>query len=111
MMVDGTIVMVENSDRLLRQSRGGESKIAVISRACREVAQPITFAILIVVLVFIPLFTLQGVEGKMFRPLAYTVSLAMFGSLIYALIGAPVVAALFMRLPKQTQARTARLRK
>lgn len=101
MMVDGTIVMVENSDRLLRASDPAESKLHVISRACQEVAQPITFAILIVVLVFIPLFTLQGVEGNMFRPLAYTVSLAMFGSLIYALIGAPVFAALFMGQPKR----------
>ena len=101
MMVDGTIVMVENSDRLLRRSGPDESKAVVISRACREVAQPITFAILIVVLVFIPLFTLQGVEGKMFRPLAYTVSLAMFGSLIYALVGAPVFASLFMSRPKR----------
>jgi cobalt-zinc-cadmium resistance protein CzcA len=100
MMVDGTIVMVENSDRLLRSSDPAESKLHVISRACQEVAQPITFAILIVVLVFIPLFTLQGIEGMMFRPLAYTVSLAMFGSLIYALIGAPVYAVLFMRKPK-----------
>ncbi|MBC2603682.1 efflux RND transporter permease subunit [Puniceicoccus vermicola] len=96
MMVDGTIVMVENTDRLMRTSDGRESKIQIIARACQEVAKPITFAILIVVLVFIPLFTLQGVEGKMFRPLAYTVSLAMFGSLIYALFGAPVFAALFL---------------
>lgn len=101
MMVDGTIVMVENTDRLLRKADPDESKTAVISRACREVVQPITFAILIVVLVFIPLFTLQGVEGKMFRPLAYTVSLAMFGSLIYALVGAPVFASLLMSAPKR----------
>ncbi len=101
MMVDGTIVMVENADRILRASDGRESKIRLIARACQEVAQPITFAILIVVLVFIPLFTLQGVEGKMFRPLAYTVSLAMFGSLIYALFGAPVFAALLMPRPKR----------
>ncbi|PXA03006.1 CusA/CzcA family heavy metal efflux RND transporter [Coraliomargarita sinensis] len=100
MMVDGTIVMVENSDRLLWNSDPGESKLHVILRACEEVAKPITFAILIVVLVFIPLFTLRGVEGNMFRPLAFTVSLAMFGSLIYALIGAPVYTALFMRKPK-----------
>lgn len=103
MMVDGTIVMVENTDRLLRSSVSGESKTHTISRACQEVAQPITFAILIVVLVFIPLFTLQGVEGKMFRPLAYTVALAMFGSLIYALIGAPVFSALFMSKPRSKQ--------
>lgn len=101
MMVDGTIVMVENSDRLLRTSSEGESKLHVISHACQEVAQPITFAILIVILVFIPLFTLQGVEGNMFRPLAYTVSLAMLGSLVYALIGAPVYTALFMSKPKR----------
>ncbi|NBB79515.1 MAG: CusA/CzcA family heavy metal efflux RND transporter, partial [Verrucomicrobia bacterium] len=100
MMVDGTIVMVENVDRLLREAHPQESKVSVIARACGEVAQPILFAILIVVLVFIPLFTLQGVEGKMFRPLAYTVSLAMFGSLIYAILGAPVFSALFMRKPK-----------
>lgn len=101
MMVDGTIVMVENSDRLLRSSSAEESKLHVISRACQEVAQPITFAILIVILVFIPLFTLKGVEGNMFRPLAYTVSLAMLGSLVYALIGAPVYTALFMSKPKR----------
>ena len=101
MMVDGTIVMVENSDRLLRGSGEGETKLHVIALACREVAQPITFAILIVVLVFIPLFTLQGVEGKMFRPLAYTVALAMFGSLIYALVGAPVYSVLLMRKPRR----------
>jgi cobalt-zinc-cadmium resistance protein CzcA len=100
MMVDGTIVMVENTDRMLRRSSSNAFKVNIISRACHEVAQPITFAILIVVLVFLPLFTLQGVEGKMFRPLAYTVSLAMFGSLIYALIAAPVFASLFMRQPK-----------
>lgn len=101
MMVDGTIVMVENADRLLRGAPEGESKLRIIARACGEVAQPITFAILIVVLVFLPLFTLQGVEGKMFRPLAYTVSLAMFGSLLYALIGAPVYAWLFMSKPRR----------
>jgi cobalt-zinc-cadmium resistance protein CzcA len=100
MMVDGTIVMVENADRLLRAGDPTEPQPHVIARACKEVVKPITFAILIVVLVFIPLFTLQGVEGKMFRPLAYTVALAMFGSLIYALIGAPVYASLLMRRPR-----------
>ncbi|MGC9452391.1 MAG: efflux RND transporter permease subunit [Oceanipulchritudo sp.] len=103
MMVDGTIVMVENTDRLLREGSPKESKLHIVARACKEVAQPIIFAILIVVLVFIPLFTLQGVEGKMFRPLAYTVSLAMFGSLIYALIGSPVFSAILMSKPKQKE--------
>jgi cobalt-zinc-cadmium resistance protein CzcA len=101
MMVDGTIVMVENSDRLLRRAPADATKREIVARACDEVAKPITFSILIVVLVFLPLFTLHGVEGKMFRPLAYTVSLAMFGSLLYALVGAPVYAWLFMGKPKK----------
>lgn len=101
MMVDGAIVMVENTDRLLRESPPDEPRGRVISRACGEVAKPLSFAILIVILVFLPLFTLQGVEGKTFRPLAYTVSLAMFGSLVYALIAAPVYSWLFMRSPRR----------
>ncbi|WP_221033155.1 efflux RND transporter permease subunit [Actomonas aquatica] len=104
MMVDGTIVMVENADRLLRAAPADEPKHHTIAAACREVARPICFSILIVVLVFLPLFTLQGVEGKMFRPLAYTVSLAMFGSLLYALVGAPVYSWLFMAKPRRVHA-------
>ncbi len=101
MMVDGAIVMTENVDRMLRQSEESETKLHLIARACSEVVKPLTFAILIVVIVFLPLFTLQGVEGKTFRPLAYTVSLAMFGSLLYAVLGAPVFAAICMRAPKK----------
>ncbi len=97
MMVDGTIVMVENVDRLLKESNPDESRLHVVGRACREVGQPILFAIAIIIIVFLPLFTLEGVEGKTFRPLAYTVSLAMLGSLIYALFLAPVLSDLLMR--------------
>ena len=97
MMVDGTIVMVENVDRLLRESDPEESRLHVVGRACREVGQPILFAIAIIIIVFLPLFTLQGVEGKTFRPLAYTVSLAMLGSLVYALFLAPVLSDVLMR--------------
>ena len=100
LMVDGTIVMVENIDRHLRESSPEEPRIHVVGRACREVAQPILFAIAIIVIVFIPLFTLTGVEGKTFRPLAYTVALAMFGSLIYALFQTPVLSDLLMRRPR-----------
>lgn len=97
MMVDGTIVMVENVDRLLRESSPDESRLHVVGRACREVGQPILFAIVIIIFVFLPLFTLEGVEGKTFRPLAYTVALAMLGSLIYALFLAPVLSDVLMR--------------
>ena len=95
MMVDGSIVMVENVDRLFRDSE--RSKREAVLEACSEVGRPIAFAILIIVLVFLPLFTLQGVEGKTFRPLAYTVALAMAGSLVFALTLAPVLSALFMK--------------
>ena len=101
MMVDGTIVIVENVDRLLRESRPGESRFHVVVQAVSEVIQPIVFAISIIIIVFIPLFALQGVEGKTFRPLAYTVALAMGGSLMFAIILAPVFSYLLMRAPKK----------
>ncbi len=100
MMVDGTIVVVENVDRVLRQPEGEEGRLSAVARACAEVGRPIVFAILIIILVFLPLFTLQGVEGKTFRPLAYTVAMAMLGSLVFALFLAPVLSNLLLRSPK-----------
>ncbi len=97
MMVDGAIVMAENVDRLLHEADPDEPRHRVVARACREVARPMVFAIAIVIIVFLPLFTLQGVEGKTFRPLAYTVALAMLGSLLFAVMAAPVFADLVMR--------------
>jgi cobalt-zinc-cadmium resistance protein CzcA len=102
MMVDGTIVMVENVDRLLRESKEKESHRAIIRRACYEVGQPIVFAITIIIIVFLPLFTLEGVEGKTFRPLAYTVALAMLGSLVYTLFLAPMMSDVFMQKKSAT---------
>jgi cobalt-zinc-cadmium resistance protein CzcA len=101
MMVDGTIVMVDNIDRMLREAPPDEPKIHVVARAGREVVRPIIFAISIIIVVFLPLFTLQGVEGKTFRPLAYTVALAMLGSLLFAITMAPVLSYLLMRRPKR----------
>lgn len=100
MMVDATIVMVENVDRMLREAEADDSRISIVARACGEVGRPILFAIAIIIIVFLPLFALQGVAGKTFRPLAYTAALAMFGSLIYALLLAPVAAHLLMKRPK-----------
>ena len=96
-MVDGAIVIVENTDRLLRASDPGESKIHVIAKACKEVIRPITFAVVIIIIVFLPLFALQGVEGKTFKLLAYTIALAMFGSLLFGVFVAPVLASFFMK--------------
>jgi len=92
LMVDGTIVMVENVDRMLREAGPEESRLQVMARACGEVGRPIFFSLLIIIVVFLPLFTLQGVEGKTFRPLAYTLALGMLGSLIFAIFLAPVAA-------------------
>lgn len=107
MMVDGTIVMVENIDRHLREADRDEPRLHVVGRACREVGQPVLFAIAIIIIVFLPLFTLQGVAGKTFRPLAYTVALAMLGSLIYAIFLSPVFSDLLMRRPRDRKSKAA----
>ncbi len=99
MMVDGTIVLVENVDRVLRERHLTESRTQLVARACAEVAKPITFAISIIIIVFLPLLTLQGVEGKTFRPMAYTIALAMAGSLVFTLLLAPALSDLLMRPP------------
>lgn len=104
MMADGAVVIVENIDRLLGEAAPDESRMHVIARACHMVARPILFAISIIIIVFLPLFTLQGVEGTMFRPLAYTVTLAMLGSLLFTLLVVPVVSDLLMRRPKNGHA-------
>ncbi|MDY0081978.1 MAG: CusA/CzcA family heavy metal efflux RND transporter [Ignavibacteriaceae bacterium] len=98
MMVDGAVVIVENTDRLLRSGQTGKSKIHIIAKACKEVIKPITFAVIIIIIVFLPLFTLQGVEGKTFKPLAYTIALAMFGSLLFGVFVAPVLSSFFMKI-------------
>ena len=100
LLVDGSIVIVENIERLLRAGHRVESKREIVARAATEVLRPISFALIIIIVVFLPLFTLQGVEGKTFRPLAYTLALAMLGSLVFAVLATPVMAELLMKRPK-----------
>ncbi|HGY56271.1 MAG TPA: efflux RND transporter permease subunit [Caldithrix abyssi] len=98
MMVDGSIVMVENIIRHLSEDNSDESKtIPTILQAAREVGRPIVFAISIIIIVFLPLFTLQEVEGKLFSPMAFTISFAMLGSLIFSLTLVPVLCTYFFR--------------
>jgi heavy metal efflux system protein len=97
MLVDGTIVLVENVDHRLRKARKSGDDTDPVTAGSREVARPILFSILIVILVFMPLLTLQGVEGKTFRPLAVSVVLAMAGSLIFVLFLAPTLSRLMLR--------------
>jgi cobalt-zinc-cadmium resistance protein CzcA len=92
MLVDGGVVMVENVYRHLAEHRAPEiSRLTVIRRAAHEVARPIVFAITIIILVFLPLFTLEGVEGKLFKPMAFTITFAMLGSLLFSLTLVPVL--------------------
>jgi cobalt-zinc-cadmium resistance protein CzcA len=101
MMVDGGVVMVENVYRHLSEAghhtERNESSFHVVLRAAQEVARPILFAIAIIILVFLPLLTLQGVEGKMFRPMAFAVVFAMFGSLLFSLTIIPVLCSFFLQ--------------
>ena len=100
MMVDGAIVIAENVDRGLRERREGEDSRTTVARASAEVIAPLIAAVAVVVIVFLPLFSLQGTEGKTFRPLAASAALAMTGSLIYAALIAPAMALGLMRPPK-----------
>ena len=90
MIVDATIIMVERIQSILNDKISKSSVTEIILSAAREVAQPIFFATTIIVIVFLPIFSLGEVEGKMFRPLAFTVAITMCGSLFYALIISPV---------------------
>jgi len=93
MMVDGSVVMVENIFKHLEKTQTGDHGIALrITEAAKEVARPVLFAVLIILLVFTPLFSLEGVEGKMFTPMALSICFAMFASLLVALFVMPVLA-------------------
>jgi len=95
MIVDGSIVVTENIVRHMRTKLElGHSRSQVAYEALSEVARPVAFAILIIVIVFIPLFTLESLEGKMFKPLALTICFAMVGSFIASLTVVPVIASL-----------------
>jgi len=98
MMVDGAVVMVENGYRLLAHQAGKEvNRTHVILEAAREVVNPIAFAILIIIVVFLPLFSLTGLEGKLFKPMALTITYAMVGSLILTMTLVPVLCALLLK--------------
>ncbi|MDD9961444.1 MAG: CusA/CzcA family heavy metal efflux RND transporter [Gammaproteobacteria bacterium] len=103
MMVDGAVVMVENTFRTMAERRSGDrpvNRTEAVLDAGREVANPVAFAIGIIVVVFIPLFTLEGLEGKLFKPMALNIAFAMAGSLLLALTLIPVLSAVLVK-PKE----------
>ncbi|HRZ36292.1 MAG TPA: CusA/CzcA family heavy metal efflux RND transporter [Candidatus Paceibacterota bacterium] len=108
LIVDGAVVMVENAMRrlALRQHELGraltkDEREEVLRSAPLEVARPVAFGVGIILIVFLPILTLEGIEGKLFKPMALTLIFALLGSLVLALTLTPVLAALF--LPKQVK--------
>jgi len=96
MIVEGAIVMVENIVRLLSH-RGQEISETVpqkISRAAHEVQRPVFYSILIIIVAYVPIFTLQAVEGRLFKPMAWTVAFALLGALLFSMFMGPVLASL-----------------
>ncbi|RZT76350.1 MAG: efflux RND transporter permease subunit [Betaproteobacteria bacterium] len=100
LMVDGSVVVVENAFAYLgRKAETGESRIRIIFNAVKEVATPVIFGVGIIILVFLPLMTLQGMEGKMFAPLAYTIAIALAVSLVLSLTLSPVLCSYLLKVP------------
>ena len=101
LMVDGSVVVVENAfAQLGRAGKTGESHTRVILRAVVEVATPVIFGVGIIILVFLPLMTLEGMEGKMFAPLAYTIAIALAISLVLSLTLTPVMSSYMLKAPE-----------
>ncbi len=103
LIVDGAVVMIENAVRRLAEAR--EHKGSTLDRqevrhsvweSCREVAKPTAFAVAIITVVYLPILALQGTEGKMFRPMAFTVVFALIGALILTMTLIPVLASMFL---------------
>jgi cobalt-zinc-cadmium resistance protein CzcA len=98
MVVDGAVVMVENIVRHL--NRPEEAPLSLVDRirkAAHEVQRPVFYAIAIIVTAYLPIFTLQRVEGKLFKPMAWTVAFALLGALIFSMLIAPALASLLFR--------------
>ncbi len=101
MVVDGAVVMIENAVRRRREGRPTETEpVPFFTAAAIDVARPILFGVLIIIAVYMPIFTLQGLEGKLYRPMAITVCSALLGALVLALTGVPVLASYVLRLDR-----------
>jgi cobalt-zinc-cadmium resistance protein CzcA len=96
LMVDGSVVVVENVYARLGHAKGDE-RFDIVRQAVMEVATPVVFGICIIILVFLPLMTLEGMEGKMFAPLAYTIAIALAISLLLSLTLSPVLSAYLLK--------------
>lgn len=103
MIIDASIIMVEKLQTAAGTKKGQRESESQILKAAQEVGRPIVFAVAVIAVVFLPIFTLGEIEGKMFKPLAFAVVATMGGSLLYALLVAPI----FFRLLHRTDHRRA----
>ena len=92
MVVDGAVVMIENIVRHMSFSNGTQTPAERIADASHEVQRPVFYAIAIIITAYLPIFTLQRVEGRLFHPMAWTVAFALLGALIFSILIAPVLA-------------------
>ncbi len=98
MVVDGAVVMIENIVRHMTQPHNSSRRTTeVVREAAHEVQRPVFYAIAIIITAYLPIFTLQRVEGRLFRPMAWTVAFALLGALIFSMLIAPVLSTLFFR--------------
>jgi cobalt-zinc-cadmium resistance protein CzcA len=97
MVVDGSVVMIENILRHAEYGRGKKTFLEMIGTAAHEVQRPVFFARIIIIVSYLPIFTLQRVEGRLFRPMAWTVAFALLGALLFALLIAPVLCTLLFK--------------
>lgn len=97
MIVDGSVVMVENIVGKLQGKKQDEDTNEIIIKAANQVARPVFFGVLIILMVYVPIATFSGMEGILFRPMAITVTTAVFGSLIFALVYIPAISAIIFR--------------
>jgi cobalt-zinc-cadmium resistance protein CzcA len=100
MVVDGAVVMVENIMRHMSRRQhetSPRSVVATIRDACHEVQRPVFYAILIIITAYLPIFTLQRIEGRLFRPMAWTVAFALLGAMTFSILIAPVLSSALFR--------------
>ncbi|GIV46172.1 MAG: hypothetical protein KatS3mg036_0990 [Ignavibacterium sp.] len=97
LIVDGAVVMVENAIRKLHERKNDVSTSETVIESALEVGRPVVFAVGIIIIVYLPIMTLTGLEGKMFKPMAFTVAYALIGSLILSLTYVPVMSSIMFK--------------
>ncbi len=117
LIVDGAVIIVENTVRRLAERRQAgarrlspDERMTIVKTAAVEVLKPALFGMVIIIAAYIPILTLSGIEGKMFRPMAFTVILALSGAVVLSLTLIPALCALFLREPKEEREHVAFVR-